>query len=221
MSSRTPANRPSRSTSYPTNDQIVTSRSRKKTTKLESHLRLNTLKLLSILNSKLKLSGRTLKRTGRRSLGVSCQKNQKAKVSSQRDQSNRRDRTRQISSNRRPKVADYLTAMGKPARVYNNKKVSNQSLHRTVNSLPHKIKRRHQSPEKPDKRAQPSQISRQTLTRWNFKHKMPEIGKATTRITPKFPMPSPQTPNRRRWPRCSQVVCSRASASHLATSTSR
>jgi hypothetical protein len=176
------------------------------------HQLLNTLKFLSIFNSKLKLYGRTSTRTGRRAL-ESHKKNQKATVSSQRGKRTRRDRTRPTRCSRRAKVPDYLT--GRPTRIYNNKKVSNQSLHRTVNSLPHKIKRRHQSLETTDKRARTSQISRRTLTRWNFKHRMPEIGKAITRITHFLPMLSPQ--NRRKWPRCSQVACSRASASHPAT----
>ena len=190
----------------------MTSHSRKKTTKLESHQLFNTLKFLSIFNSKLTPSGRTSTRTGRKSLESSHKKSLKATVSSLRGKSNRRDRTPRIRCSRRSKVADYLTATGKPSRIYNNKKVSNQSLHRTVNSLPQKTKKRHRSPETPDKRARTSQISRRTLTRWSFKHRMPEIGKAITRITPFLPMQ-----NRRKWRRCSQVACSRASASHPAT----
>ena len=190
----------------------MTSRSRRKTTKAESHQLSNTLKFLSIFNSKSKLSGRTSTRTGRRTL-ESHKKNQRATVSSQRGKRTRRDRKRPTSRSRRAKVPDYRS--GRPTLVYNNKKVSNLSLHRTVNSPPHKIKKRHQSPETTDKRARTSQISRRTLTRWNFKHRMPEIGKAITRITPFLKMPSP--PNRRKWRRCSQVACSRASASHPAT----
>ena len=193
----------------------MTNRSRRKTTKLESHQLSNTLKFLSIFNSKLKLSGRTSTRTGRRTL-ESNKKNQRATVSSQRVRRTRRDRTRPTRCSRREKAPDYLT--GSPTRVYNNKKVSNQSLHRTVNSLPHKIKRRRQSPETTDKRA--SQISHRTLTRWNSRRRMPEIGKFKTRIARILPMPSMQT-NRKRWLRCSQVACSRASASHRATWTSK
>ena len=196
----------------------MTSHSRKKTTKLESHQLFNTLKFLSIFNSKLTPSGRTSTRTGRKSLESSHKKSLKATVSSLRGKSNRRDRTPRIRCSRRSKVADYLTATGKPSRIYNNKKVSNQSLHRTVNSLPHKTKKRHQSPETTDKRA--SQISHRTLTRWNSRRRMPEIGKFKTRIARILPMPSMQT-NRKRWLRCSQVACSRASASHRATWTSK
>lgn len=137
-----------------------------------------------------------MKRIGRKLQESSNQKRPKwtfssPKVTEQRNQCKDRIPTKR---SRRAKVADYQDHTGILTSVYNNKKLSNQSLHRTVNSRPPKTytKRRRQSRETTETRAKTT--SNSTLTLWITK-RMPEIGKfkAKPRTSRKLWMPSGKT----------------------------